>query len=49
MRIEWLWGERVAAAVAIFVPWVRLWFVGKPHILFLTFIPANSFGRVMLF
>lgn len=39
----------VAAAVAIFAPWVRLWLVGKPPFLLLTFIPDSSFDSVGAF
>lgn len=39
-------GVGVAAAVAIFAPWVRLWLVGKPPFLLLTSIPDNSFDSV---
>lgn len=42
-------GGRVAAAVAIFAPWFRIWLVGKPHFLQLTFIPDNSSGSVDAF
>lgn len=34
------------AAVVIFVSWVRLWLVGKPHFLLVTLIPDNSSGTV---
>ena len=41
--------EGVAAAVAIFAPRVRLWPVGKPRFLLLTFIPDDPFGSVHAF
>lgn len=47
--MEWLGSEGVAAAVAVFAPWVRLWPVGKPRFLLLTFIPGDSFGSVHAF
>lgn len=47
--MEWLVSEGVAAAVAIFAPWVRLWLVGKPRFFLLTFIPDDPFGSVHAF
>ena len=47
--MEWLGSEGVAAAVAVFAPWVRLWPVGKPRFLLLTFIPGDSLAVFMLF
>ena len=47
--MEWLVSEGVAAAVAIFAPWVRLWLVGKPRFFILTFTPDDPFGSVHAF
>lgn len=47
--MEWLGSEGVAGAGAIFVPWVGLWFIGKPRFLLLTSIADSSFGNVDAF
>lgn len=47
--MEWLGSEGVAGAGAIFVPWVGLWFIGKPRFLLLTSITDSSFGNVDAF
>lgn len=47
--MEWLGSEGVAAAVAVFAPWVRLWPVGKPRFLLLLSSLAILLAVFMLF
>lgn len=47
--MEWLGVRGVAAALAIFASWVRLWLIGKPHFLLMTLISDHSFGTVDAF